>query len=286
MGCNFAIGTYRLDGSPAFRPCGKCLGCRLEYSRQWAMRSALEMMMHPQNCFVTLTYNDDHLPLDKSLDKEHFKRFIRRFRKKIDPTKIRFIGCGEYGEKLGRPHYHAIIFGYDFPDKKILQRGSYRRFRNKFSSAGEFDLYKSSLLAKIWEKGFVTIGEANWQTAAYVARYVTKKVTGKKASKHYNGKQPEFALHSRMPGIGKPWYDKYYNDVYPKGYVQIDGRRQQAPKYFDSLYAKSHPQGWEKLKKERRKIADKNLTQNNLEGYSKERAAISRTKRLERKLHR
>jgi hypothetical protein len=94
-------------------PCGRCIGCRLERSRQWAVRCVHEASLHEKNCFITLTYSPENLPKDGSLDVSHFQKFMKRFRKRFGPG-IRFFHCGEYGESLSRPHYHACIFGFDF----------------------------------------------------------------------------------------------------------------------------------------------------------------------------
>ena len=94
-------------------PCRNCVGCRLEHSRQWAMRCTHEAQLHSDNCFITLTYDNAHLPSDFSLDKKHFSDFMKRYRKKFGPN-IRYFHCGEYGSKFGRPHYHACIFNHDF----------------------------------------------------------------------------------------------------------------------------------------------------------------------------
>ena len=103
-------------------PCGQCVGCRLEYSRQWAVRCCHESSLHIYNCFITLTYDPEHLPDDGSLDIKHFQKFMKRLRDKLHPLRIRFFHCGEYGDKTRRPHYHALIFGYSFPDRKILKK--------------------------------------------------------------------------------------------------------------------------------------------------------------------
>lgn len=101
-------------------PCGKCIGCRLERSRQWAIRCMHEASLYEDNCFITLTYNDDHLPSNGSLDKTHFQKFLKRLRKSIYPQKLRYYHCGEYGDEGGRPHYHAIIFGWSPSDKVLI----------------------------------------------------------------------------------------------------------------------------------------------------------------------
>ena len=103
-------------GQLAEAPCGQCLGCRLDYAQEWAIRCMHEAEMQDNNSFITLTYDDQNLPRHGSLDKTHFQKFMKRMREHLSPLKIRFYHCGEYGEKYTRPHYHSLIFGYDFPD--------------------------------------------------------------------------------------------------------------------------------------------------------------------------
>lgn len=212
-------------------PCGQCIGCRLEYARQWAMRCVHEASLHKSNSFITLTYNDDNLPSDGGLWKIDFQRFMKRLRQKVTRTYgkdvlIRFFHCGEYGSKNGRPHYHAIIFGFDFPDKvlwKITPRGDY--------------VYRSKLLESVWKYGFSTIGEVTFESCAYVARYITKKIKGDKelAKEHYGNRIPEYTTMSRKPGIGQGWFQKYHREVYPVDRVVLRGREMKPPRYYDSL---------------------------------------------------
>ena len=101
-------------------PCGQCIGCRLERSRQWAIRCVHEASLYQDNCFITLTYSPEHLPKDNSLHKEHFQLFMKRLRKAFG-QKIRYFHCGEYGENFSRPHYHACLFNVDFKDKELLK---------------------------------------------------------------------------------------------------------------------------------------------------------------------
>ena len=109
-------------------PCGRCIGCRLDKARDWALRCNHEASLYSaglNNCFLTLTYDDAHLPKDHSLKKIHFRKFIRALRKKTK-QKIRYYMCGEYGNAteannwIARPHYHAILFGYQFPDTQLV----------------------------------------------------------------------------------------------------------------------------------------------------------------------
>nr|UXQ87924.1 MAG: replication initiation protein [Microvirus sp.] len=214
---------------PVSLPCQKCIGCRLERSRQMAARCTHEAQMHPENCFLTLTYSPQYLPLDQSIDIQETQKFLKRLRKKTGT--IRFFACGEYGDQLGRPHYHLIIFGYDFPDKIF------------YKSVNDNRLYTSALLTKIWGKGFCTIGDVTFESAAYVARYCTKKITGLKALSHYKKLidgvyytvRPEFGHQSLKPGLGTSWLKKYYRDVYPSDEIVIRGSVMQPPRYYDQL---------------------------------------------------
>lgn len=206
-------------------PCGHCIGCRLERSRQWAVRCIHEASFHDDNCFLTLTYDDVHLPENGSLIKKDLTDFWKRLRRAIFPKKLRYFACGEYGSKFERPHYHACVFGYSPDDKKL------------YSIRAGSRLYISPLIAKLWPFGFHTIGDVTFDSAAYVARYVLKKVTGDNADSHYNGREPEYVVMSRRPGIAHDWIRKFYDDVYPHDYVVIrDNIKCRPPKYYDQIY--------------------------------------------------
>lgn len=224
-------------------PCGQCIGCKLLRSITWATRCMHEMQLHDSNCFITLTYDDAHIPSDQSLLKSEFQKFLKRLRKSIYPRKISYFMCGEYGEQTWRPHYHAIIFGYGFPDKIRVQ---IMEVENPY--------FISSHLTKLWPFGYHIIAEANFDTAAYVARYCTKKITGDKAAAHYTRTLtdwnettgeitfwkevellPEYATMSRNPSIGKDWFAKFKKDCYPSDFLIIDGRKVPVPKYYDKL---------------------------------------------------
>lgn len=214
--------------------CGRCVGCRAEYARQWAIRVVHESQMHESNCFVTLTYDDSHLPVNGSVDVRCFQLFAKRLRKRVGA--FRYFACGEYGGLNFRPHYHACLFGVDWPDKVLLR------------STGRGDrLYTSPLLASVWGQGLVSSGELSYESAAYVARYVMKKATGPLASKRYSrvdelGEvfqvKPEFCVMSRggrggKGGIGSSWFDKFRSDVYPHDEVVYRGRRFRPPRFYD-----------------------------------------------------
>lgn len=236
------------DSRPSKIPCGTCIGCRIEKSRQWAIRCTHEAQMHEYNCFITLTYNKENLPADGSLNIRHFQLFMKRLRRKYG-SNIRFYHSGEYGDKFQRPHYHACIFGFDFPDKE------------PWSVTGSNTLYISKALQKLWPFGFSTIGNFDFNTAAYVARYTMKKKYGQAADTHYQKVNEhtgettqrirEYSTMSRKPGIGSSWLKKYQSDVYPKDRVIHKGRELRPPKYYDRIYEKDQPSSFDIVKLER-----------------------------------
>lgn len=217
-------------------PCGQCIGCRLERSRQWALRCVHEASLHKQNCFLTLTYDDKHFPENGSLNLEDITKFMKRLRKHFVPSKVRFLQCGEYGEKFSRPHHHVLLFGVDFEDKELFFR----------SRSGELT-YRSPTLEKLWPFGFSSIGDLTFESAAYVCRYVLKKVNGRESEEHYCGRKPEYITMSRRPGIASDWFDRFGTDCYPKDYITIrDGQRCRPAKFYDRLYERHH--GYDALK--------------------------------------
>lgn len=232
-------------GKSVSLPCGRCIGCRLERARQWAVRIMHESKTHETNSFITLTYDPENLPANGTLNVEDPQRFMKRLRKKLSPLKIRFFLCGEYGEELSRPHYHAIIFGYNFPDKI------------QYSEKNGFTLYESKELSEAWGLGRCRIGNVTFDSAAYVANYATKKITGPPAADHYKGRKPEFLLMSRRPGIGKSWYEKFSSDVYPSDEVIINGKQTRPPRYYDNLYEKADPVSMGSIKISRELKAEK-----------------------------
>lgn len=217
-------------------PCGQCVECRLERSRQWAMRCMHEASLHRHNCFVTLTYDDEHLPDRGQLVYSDFQLFMKRFRKSVG--NVRFYACGEYGETTWRPHFHACLFGQDLPDKTYWR-----------TTEQDFPLYRSELLEKVWPLGQSEIGSVTFETAAYCARYCMKKVTGDAAEDHYRRYDflgeyqlnPEFCHMSLKPGIGAGFMDKYGSDSYNHDFVIVNGVKCRPPKYYDRLFSRSLP---------------------------------------------
>lgn len=249
-------------------PCGRCTGCRLERSRQWAIRCVHEAQINVENgkgnCFITLTYDDINLPKNRSLDLKHYQLFMKRLRHKVG--KVRFYHCGEYGETTRRPHYHSILFGF-VPDDLVFYKNT---------KSGE-RLYNSELLQSCWvneegdTRGFIVVGDVTFESCAYVSRYIMKKVLGEDAEEHYknfvdpltgeiNSVSPEYTTMSRRPGIGAGWLEKYRNDVYPADEIVLPTKkgykRMRPPKYYDRDYDLRSPAEFRKLKSARKVSAN------------------------------
>jgi len=239
-------------GTPVELPCGRCVGCRLDKSRDWAIRCYHEASMYNNglnNAFITLTYSQENLPNGSSLVKSHFQKFIRSLRKRTK-KKIRYYMCGEYGPLTDRPHYHALLFGFHFEDQKLF---TIRRGNN---------CYKSALLEKTWTKGASEIGNVTFQSAGYVSRYIMSKQNGEYAEREYSIPDPEtgeilpdvlkqapYTQMSLHPGIGKEWYDKFKTDLWPHDYAVLpDGAKAPVPTYYRNLLKKSEPELWNKLR--------------------------------------
>lgn len=228
-------------------PCGSCVGCRVARARSWSLRCVHEASLYKQNCFVTLTYSEANLPPGGSLRYRDFQLFMKRLRKRTG-VRVRFFVCGEYGEQLSRPHYHACLFGYDFPDKRPVSYLSAKKS------------WRSPLLESLWPFGFCHLGDLNVRSAAYAARYVLKKVTGSAGEKHYSRVDadgvvyslvPEFARMSLRPGIASAWFRKFQSDVTNFDYVVHDGKKFSVPKYYDRLLERSDPDLAAALKEDR-----------------------------------
>jgi len=241
--------------TPRVVPCGRCIGCRLERSRQWALRCVHEASLYERNTFITLTYDPENLPPSGTLVKKDFQDFMKRLRRKY-PDKIRYFHCGEYGEQLARPHYHACLFNFDFADKLLWKK----------SDGG--DLYVSESLNEIWGLGLCVLGSVTFDSAAYVARYVLKKhsenVKTEAAYYHWENhyvdrdtgliRDPEYITMSRggrkkgSHGIGASWMKEFAGDVYPEDSVVVKGIKMRPPKYYDKIYDIENHEELEKIK--------------------------------------
>jgi len=236
----------------------------------WATRAIHESRSYDQNSFITLTFSDEKMPLDRSLSLRTFQLFAKKLRKALEPKKIKFFHCGEYSpqkrrpigpfnywEFLGegqRPHYHALLFNHDFDDKTV------------WSVRNDIPIYTSDFLTDIWGQGFTTVGELNFESAAYVARYTIKKINGKRDQQlDENGLRPyervcpitgnitevakEYATMSN--GIGKDHLLSYTSDVYPLDHVVINGFERRPPRYYDDLYDQINHDSMEEVKQRR-----------------------------------
>jgi hypothetical protein len=192
--------------------------------------------------FVTLTYDDEHLPVGNTLVYRDFQLFMHRLRKAL-PGSGRFFMCGEYGEDNGRPHYHAILYNCLPPDCKV------------YRSTGKVVLYTSSVLEGVWGNGFVSLGAVTLHSAGYVARYSLKKITGPESVDVYGGRVPPFSQSSLKPGIGYEWFCRYYKDLFPCDFVVFEGKRFRVPRYYSELYKRLDAVKAEVLKRERRALA-------------------------------
>lgn len=265
MSCNFPIpmywtGKYTENGKRLYTlnkqrgyademvlvPCRKCLGCKMEQSRQNAVRICDEASLYEYNCFITLTVSDEHMNEvfpSGCLDQRPFQLFMKRLRKyfnglsyipqpkwwnsnkKWNPLPIRCVYCGEYGDQNYRPHFHAILFNFDFLDK----------VEEKTSGAGS-SLYVSPTLCKLWPYGLCDIGEVNFNSAAYLARYVIKKASSDEVKIDPNTGlvlTPEFVQYPSGYGLGRGWIERYKDDVYNYDVRLFDGQKMRPPKFYD-----------------------------------------------------
>jgi len=258
--------------------CGQCHGCRLERSRRWAMRCMHEASLYKQNSFITLTYKDENLPHRNNLDHRDWELFMKRLRKSAEPQQIKFFMCGEYGPTTQRPHYHAIIFNWR-PDQTEYHHTT---------GAGE-KLYTSQQLDKLWGLGHTSIGEATFESAAYIARYCMQKVTGDAAYEHYK-KYDHLGEYSQVPeyqeesnGIGKDWLYFFKNDVYTNDYIIINGKESRTPAYYDKQFKKWSPEELDEIKARREYNAYKHASDNTPERLAvKEQVAKAKTSFLKR----
>lgn len=231
--------------------CSSCIGCRVERARQWAIRCMHEAQMHEHNSFITLTYRNADLPLNGNLEKSDFQKFAKRLRRK--GIKFRYLMCGEYGEKHFRCHFHSAIFGHDFntdPGTELVSR----------NDLGQ-PLYRSPLLEAVWGLGNTMSGALTFESARYVAQYLTKTNNEEwesiklGAATDSDGNaipfQRPYATASRKPGLGRAWIEKYYTDVYPHDEVILDGHRCKPPKYYDLVAEQKDPEFMAGLKLKR-----------------------------------
>lgn len=230
-------------------PCGKCIGCRLEKSRNWAMRCEKEAQLHDENYFLTLTYNEDNCNM--SLNREDITKFLKKIRqdliRKNGKSDFKYFQCGEYGDLLQRPHHHICLFNYSIDDKVFIKAHKGNNY------------YVSPYIEKKWKHGFHWISDFSFETAAYTARYVCKKITGEKAEEHYQGRMPEYVTMSRRPAIAYDWYKKYANGIYDNDKIVIRNNYTcKPPRYFDKKFEEFDREEFERVKI-KRKIKQRKL---------------------------
>lgn len=269
-------------------PCGQCISCRLARSREWADRCMLELQYHKSSYFVTLTYDDDHLPLNDFIDSEtgefgksaslvkkdmqdFFKRLRRNYEYSGKTNKLRYYMCGEYGSQTYRPHYHAIIFGLELDDLVPFKK----------TNLGHM-LYNSPFLAKCWQhKGYVVAAEVTWETCAYTARYILKKQYGS-AAEIYDRLNilPEFTQMSLKPAIGRDYYDEHKDDIYKYDKIHLrtkqGGLEIRPPRYYDRLFDIDYPEESKIMKEQRKRFAE-NATKFKLNMTSKDYLEMLKT---------
>lgn len=220
-------------------PCGKCLPCKLNYARNWAQRCVLEASCYAHNWFLTLTYDDDHLPSNPT--NKEMSDFMKALRNKLG-NGIRFFGCGEFGTHTKRFHMHLILFNCDIPDARRIGKvkdGAY---------------YSSEIIEKIWNKGHIILGDVTYASCGYVARYCVKKVFG-------DGKG-EFVLMSRKPGIGYKYFEDHQEEIYrdDKVYFNFGKSIYQSPtRFFDKCFSSINPTRYKEIKDKRISNADLSL---------------------------
>lgn len=231
-------------------PCGKCMGCRLHRKREWVIRARHEMTLHKNTAFVTLTYANEHLPPFGSLSKGDLSAFLKRYRKVLSwrgISNVRFLACGEYGDKTLRPHYHLLLFGGFPPDAKY------------FAHRAGVALYTSELLLDAWGKGIVDLSLAeSSKVPGYIASYITKKAFGETSETRYTrvnpdtgelvAVEPEFQRQSNRPGLGAGWYEKYGEQTHTHDNVIHNEKPVPVPRFYDKLLEKKNPERLEELK--------------------------------------
>ena len=262
-------------------PCGKCIGCRIDLAKEWAARMVMELPYSTSSWFITLTYNDDFLPLSQFSDsegnkypsmtlcKKDFQDFMKRLRKRFPGSNIRYYVCGEYGSESLRPHYHAILFNapLDFEGKSVYSQ-----------SREGFTYYTTPVLNRAWSvyrrdtkewlpMGFALCSPVSYQTCLYVARYVTKKLVGLDAYQYqYYKIEPEFSTMSRKPGLGRQWFEDHKSEEDLITYIirindtSGDPLKFKRPKYFENLYEIEYPELCTDMKTVRRKIAEDSIS--------------------------
>lgn len=251
-------------------PCGRCASCRTVRIRNWAIRGYHESLTNkrktrwgsvPNGCFITLTYDQDHVPADYSLKLSDWQNFMKKLRRTF-PQKIRYLACGEYGPLTGRPHLHACLYGVDFHEDRTPCKHS--------TAQPDSVEWISPTLNYVWGKGLATLGSLSYATASYTAGYVLKKLSSDEhaetalygaTNEPLELRKQEFNTMSKKPGLGRDWFERYWPDVYPKDSVEIEGKSFRPPPYYDQLLKASQPVLYDEVLESRQKhVQDRGLT--------------------------
>ncbi|MDR2602612.1 MAG: hypothetical protein LBC53_09225 [Spirochaetaceae bacterium] len=214
-------GYVRLPGTNLhkvglFVPCGKCMACRIARSREWSVRLFHELHYHEKSMFLTLTYDDEHLPPHGSLRKSDLTKFWKRLRKRLGNRRIKYFACGEYGSLTERPHYHAVIFGLQF-----------------------YDLEDQCAVIASWpfcDWNLARVKSCServcFESIKYVTRYIQKKLSGSVADSVYikSRREPPFQVQSS--GLGLRFALDNAKQIESKLDITLRGAHVGVPRYY------------------------------------------------------
>lgn len=234
-------------------PCGKCVGCLVRKVSDWSLRCVYEAQQWERSSFLTLTYRTADLPANRSLLKSDHQKFFKRLRQVLKRehgvSRIKYYMCGEYGERKGRPHYHVVLFGWDFPDRVEVPNNPGARDR----------LFTSPTLEAVWGHGEVRIGDVTSASAAYVARYTMKKLKGGRGKRAYAASGQVVPYTAMSKGIGRKHFERYRTDHFPCDEA-VDPSNLQSravPRYFDKLLEAVDAEAFAAVKQRRVEKASK-----------------------------
>lgn len=250
-------------------PCNKCVSCDMLRALRQAVQLHCELRTtDTRSYFLTLTYDNEHLPEDFSVDKQELQRFIKRLRKwhtKNNKGKMRYKSQGEYGGMFGRPHYHLAIFNLELTDLQLI------------GSEANYPAYESETLSKIWGKGQVHLIDLVFENCLYITTHHIEQKTSDSVKTHekpirhpltnklITERKPEFSTQSSKPGIGKQFFEKYMSDMYPSDFLTYKGQKMPVPKYFDALLKQHDPKLYENIKTKRaEKVESRSVEENYL----------------------
>ncbi|MBQ8886902.1 MAG: hypothetical protein IJY61_04290 [Candidatus Gastranaerophilales bacterium] len=227
-------------------PCGKCFTCLSKRGKSWTLRLTTEYLKWNNNCVLTLTYDDAHLPENGLLNYRDVQLFLKRLRKRLGSNhKIRFACVCEYGQgekSTIRPHYHIIIFNWLPPDINILKPYKITQKKSK--------LYKSKICDELWSNGFVDVGLVDHKTSRYVCQYCVKKAKESKNIRYLEKiKQKREKLVTSV-GTGLEYFMQNMKSIFDQKYCVLGNYKYPIPKYFKNKLKQLFPELFEKYKEE------------------------------------